>query len=156
MNTAFFQDGAFIHLARGQRIRVVDIDGSTINRAELRARVREREHRERLLEIIQNREIWTAEFKEELRELMREAIRLEKEFISDCLPVNAVGLAIDEYPVIAKGFDAPLEEGMLLAVEPKIGLPGLGMVGVENTFEVTARGGRCLTGADYDIICVER
>ena len=45
---------------------------------------------------------------------------------------------------------------MLLAVEPKIGIPGLGMVGVENTFEVTPGGGRCLTGAAYDIICVER
>jgi ribonucleoside-diphosphate reductase beta chain len=45
----------------------------------------------------ENREIWTAEFKEELRELMREAITLEKEFIRDCLPVNAVGLAIDEF-----------------------------------------------------------
>jgi Xaa-Pro dipeptidase len=69
---------------------------------------------------------------------------------------HGIGLAIDEYPVIAKGFDAPLEEGMLLAVEPKIGIPGLGMVGVENTFEVTLAGGRCLTGTNYDIICIER
>ena len=69
---------------------------------------------------------------------------------------HGIGLAIDEYPVIAKGFDAPLEEGMLLALEPKIGIPGVGMVGVENTFEVTPAGGRCLTGAAYDIICVER
>ncbi len=68
---------------------------------------------------------------------------------------HGIGLAIDEYPVIAKGFDAPLEAGMLLAIEPKIGIPGLGMVGVENTFEVTPAGGRCLTGAAYDIICVE-
>ena len=30
---------------------------------------------------------------------------------------------------------------MTLAVEPKIGIPGFGMVGVENTFEVTAGGG---------------
>jgi ribonucleoside-diphosphate reductase beta chain len=45
----------------------------------------------------ENREIWTAEFKEELRGLMREAIALEKEFIRDCLPVNAVGLAADEF-----------------------------------------------------------
>ncbi len=45
----------------------------------------------------ENREIWTPEFKEELRALMREAIALEKEFIRDCLPVNAVGLAVDEF-----------------------------------------------------------
>ncbi len=45
----------------------------------------------------ENREIWTAEFKEELRETMREAVTLEKEFIRDCLPVNAVGLVIDDF-----------------------------------------------------------
>jgi Xaa-Pro aminopeptidase len=67
---------------------------------------------------------------------------------------HGIGLAIDEYPVIAKGFDAPLEEGMTLAIEPKIGIPGLGMVGVENTFEVLPAGGRCLTGGRYEIICV--
>jgi Xaa-Pro aminopeptidase len=68
---------------------------------------------------------------------------------------HGIGLAIDEYPVFAKGFDAPLEEGTTLALEPKLGLAGFGMVGVENTFEVTPAGGRCLTGASYDIICVE-
>ncbi|MFN5559487.1 MAG: ribonucleotide-diphosphate reductase subunit beta [Opitutaceae bacterium] len=45
----------------------------------------------------ENREIWTAEFKEELRSTMAEAVQLEKEFIRDCLPVNAVGLAVDEF-----------------------------------------------------------
>jgi ribonucleoside-diphosphate reductase beta chain len=45
----------------------------------------------------ENREIWTSEFKEELRTTMAEAVQLEKDFIRDCLPVNAVGLAIDEF-----------------------------------------------------------
>ena len=67
---------------------------------------------------------------------------------------HGIGLAIDEYPAVAKGFDLPLEEGTVLAIEPKIGIPGVGMVGVENTFEVTTQGGRCLTGQDYDIICI--
>ena len=40
----------------------------------------------------ENPEIWTAEFKRELTETMKEAVVLEKEFIRDCLPVNAVGL----------------------------------------------------------------
>jgi Xaa-Pro dipeptidase len=65
---------------------------------------------------------------------------------------HGIGLGIDEYPVIAKGFDDPLEEGMVLAIEPKYGIEGLGMVGVENTFEVTAEGGRCLTGKQYEIL----
>jgi ribonucleoside-diphosphate reductase beta chain len=45
----------------------------------------------------ENREIWTPDFKEELRGLMREAIALEKDFIGDCLPVNAVGLRLEDF-----------------------------------------------------------
>ncbi|WFB36534.1 ribonucleotide-diphosphate reductase subunit beta [Kiritimatiellota bacterium B12222] len=45
----------------------------------------------------ENPEIWTSEFKAELRDLMKEAKELEKNFIADCLPVNAVGLSIDEF-----------------------------------------------------------
>src|SRR5882757_891516 len=47
--------------------------------------------------IEENREIWSAEFKDELRDLMREAIALEKEFIRDCLPVNSVGLSAEDF-----------------------------------------------------------
>ena len=67
---------------------------------------------------------------------------------------HGIGLAIDEYPALANGFDLPLEEGMTLAIEPKIGIPGFGMVGVENTFEVTTAGGKCLSGEDFDIITI--
>ena len=45
----------------------------------------------------ENRDVWTPEFKEELRDTMRTAVELEKEFIRDCLPVNAVGLRIDDF-----------------------------------------------------------
>ena len=45
----------------------------------------------------ENKEIWTSEFREELRETMREAVALEKEFIEDCLPVNSIGLSVDEF-----------------------------------------------------------
>lgn len=47
--------------------------------------------------IEENQEIWNAEFRHELRELMREAVQLEKEFIDDCLPTNAVGLSAGEF-----------------------------------------------------------
>jgi Xaa-Pro aminopeptidase len=68
---------------------------------------------------------------------------------------HGIGLTIDGWPVVAKGFDAPLEAGMTLALEPKFGIAGFGMVGVENTFEVTPGGGVCLTGNAYDIICID-
>ncbi len=60
---------------------------------------------------------------------------------------HGIGLEIAENPVIAKGFDEPLEEGMVIALEPKKGIKGVGMVGIENTFLVTPHGGRSITGS---------
>jgi ribonucleoside-diphosphate reductase beta chain len=45
----------------------------------------------------ENPDIWTPEFREELRATMREAVELEKAFIRDCLPKNLVGLGVDEF-----------------------------------------------------------
>lgn len=59
---------------------------------------------------------------------------------------HGIGLHVDELPVLAKGFDEPLQEGMVFAVEPKAGVDGVGMVGIENTFLVTPEGGKCITG----------
>ena len=67
---------------------------------------------------------------------------------------HGVGLVIDEYPVIAKGFDEPFEENTAMALEPKRGIKGVGMVGVENTFAVTGSGGKSLTGNMHSIITV--
>lgn len=47
----------------------------------------------------ENPEIWTPAFQEELRQTMAEAVRLEKSFIQDCLPVSAVGLTAEEFLV---------------------------------------------------------
>jgi len=67
---------------------------------------------------------------------------------------HGVGLLIDEIPVIAKGFTEPLEENMVFALEPKKGIAGVGMVGIENTFVVTRNGGRCITGTNPGLISV--
>ncbi|WP_292387414.1 M24 family metallopeptidase [Methanosarcina sp. UBA5] len=67
---------------------------------------------------------------------------------------HAVGLLIDELPVIAEGFDEPLEEGMVFALEPKKGIEKIGMVGIENTFIVTAKSGECITGDNSGLIPV--
>ena len=51
-----------------------------------------------LLELAaENPEVWTDDFREELRELMREAVALEQSFIADCLPVEGVGLSGEEF-----------------------------------------------------------
>ncbi|MEF3255124.1 MAG: M24 family metallopeptidase [Deferribacterales bacterium] len=65
---------------------------------------------------------------------------------------HGIGLVIDEYPVVAKGFDEPLEENMVMAIEPKKGIASVGMVGIENTFIVTRNGGVSITGDDYKIV----
>jgi Xaa-Pro aminopeptidase len=61
---------------------------------------------------------------------------------------------VDEMPVIARGFDEPLEEGMVIALEPKKGIAGVGMVGIENTFVVSRGGGRCITGTNAGLVPV--
>lgn len=67
---------------------------------------------------------------------------------------HGVGLHIDEMPVIANGFDEPLEANMTIALEPKQGLEGIGMVGIENTFVVSENGGRSLTGESHGLLAV--
>ena len=67
---------------------------------------------------------------------------------------HGIGLWIDETPVIAKGFDEPLQEGMVFAIEPKKGMPDVGLVGIENTFVVTRQGGRSITGTNPGLIPV--
>lgn len=67
---------------------------------------------------------------------------------------HGIGLTVSEWPVFARSFDEPLQEGMIIALEPKIGLPGIAMVGVEDTWEITDTGAKCLTGNDGAILCV--
>jgi Xaa-Pro dipeptidase len=50
---------------------------------------------------------------------------------------HGVGLELDEFPFIAKGQKLVLRENMVIAMEPKVIIPGTGVVGIENTFKVT-------------------
>ncbi len=45
----------------------------------------------------ENPDIWTAEFRAELVEFMREGVELEKEFVRDCLPEDMVGMRQSEF-----------------------------------------------------------
>ncbi len=66
---------------------------------------------------------------------------------------HGVGLELDEYPFIAKGQKLPLEEGMTLALEPKLVFPGKGVVGIENTHVVTGDGLEQLGTFEEEIVC---
>lgn len=65
---------------------------------------------------------------------------------------HGVGLELDELPVLAQGFKVPLVAGQTIAIEPKFVFPGKGVIGIENTFAVTAGGGVKLTDMPDDIV----
>ncbi len=67
---------------------------------------------------------------------------------------HSIGLTIDESPAIANRFKQVLTENMTFALEPKIALPGIGMVGSENTYLVTPQGGKPLTGSPHRLNCI--
>lgn len=58
---------------------------------------------------------------------------------------HGIGLEIDEWPVLANRFLTPLSPGMVIAIEPKFAFPGEGVVGVEDSYAITADGFERLT-----------
>ena len=65
---------------------------------------------------------------------------------------HGVGLELDELPVLAQGFKVPLQAGQTIAIEPKFVIPGQGVIGIENTFAVTERGGEKITNLPDEIV----
>ena len=53
---------------------------------------------------------------------------------------HGVGLEVDEFPFLASGQNLELQEGMTLALEPKLIFPGKGVIGLENSHIVTKDG----------------
>jgi len=64
---------------------------------------------------------------------------------------HSIGLVIDEAPALAKSFKQPFVENMTFALEPKVALPGIGMVGTENTYVITKNGPVSLTGKSHKL-----
>jgi Xaa-Pro aminopeptidase len=58
---------------------------------------------------------------------------------------HGLGIELDEFPFIAQGQTMALKPGMVLALEPKVILPGKGVMGIENTWVVTETGLERLT-----------
>jgi len=67
---------------------------------------------------------------------------------------HGVGLELDEFPFLAHGQTTRLEEGMVIALEPKLVFPGKGVVGIENTHVVTPSGLEQLTHAEQQIVSI--
>ena len=64
---------------------------------------------------------------------------------------HGVGLEIDEYPVLGP-VDHEIKANMTVAVEPKMIYPGVGVVGIEDTFLTTDNGARRLTKLPQEIV----
>ena len=67
---------------------------------------------------------------------------------------HGVGLELDEYPFLTARFPYPLEADAVLAFEPKFFLPGIGMVGQEDTGRITPQGVEWLTSSPRQVTIV--
>jgi Xaa-Pro aminopeptidase len=67
---------------------------------------------------------------------------------------HGIGLEIDEWPVLAKGFKEKLLPGMVIAIEPKFVFPGLGVVGIEDSYVITESGFRRLSVTEQKLFTV--
>jgi len=67
---------------------------------------------------------------------------------------HGVGLELDERPIIAKGFNMELEEGMIFALEPKFVIPGQGAVGIENTWMLGKDGVEKISTLPDDLVSI--
>ena len=66
---------------------------------------------------------------------------------------HGVGIEVNELPVLAPRSRDVLQAGNTIAVEPKFVVPGLGAVGIENTYVVRAEGAaERITDTTEDII----
>ena len=65
---------------------------------------------------------------------------------------HGVGLEINEPPVLAPRSKEILEAGMTIAVEPKFVLPGIGAVGIENTYIVRNDRLEKITGCEEELV----
>lgn len=65
---------------------------------------------------------------------------------------HGIGMEVDEYPFLARGFDDPLRPGMVFALEPKLVFPGRAAVGIEDAFVVTEDGVEALPALPRDVL----
>lgn len=65
---------------------------------------------------------------------------------------HGVGIEINEAPVIAPRSKDIIQEGNVIALEPKFVIPGTGAVGIENTYVVRPNGMQCLTLSPQEIL----
>jgi Xaa-Pro dipeptidase len=79
---------------------------------------------------------------------------MEEESLADYFPHyigHGVGLAFHEPPILSKGFDVTLREGMVLAIEPGVYLPNFGGLRIEQNVAVTQAKAEVLSDFDTEL-----
>ena len=102
------------------------------------------------------------DIQEKIASIARPGIACEVLYDTAVEVVKAAGFAdkfmgtgqqeINEAPVLAPRIKQQLEPGMVFALEPKIVIPGVGPVGIENSWVVTNEGIEKLTNCNEEII----
>ena len=64
---------------------------------------------------------------------------------------HGVGLEFDELPILSRKGETILEAGMVFALEPRVFLPEIGVVGIEDTYYLAGDGPEPITFSDRDI-----
>jgi Xaa-Pro aminopeptidase len=65
---------------------------------------------------------------------------------------HGVGIQLDEPPFFAPKMPQLIEETMVVAIEPKVSLPGIGVVGIENTYVIRKGGSSLITCTSDEFI----
>lgn len=65
---------------------------------------------------------------------------------------HGVGVQLDEPPFFAPKMQQLIEENMVVAIEPKVSLPGIGVVGIENTYVIRKSGSVLITPASEEFV----
>jgi Xaa-Pro aminopeptidase len=68
---------------------------------------------------------------------------------------HGVGLELDEPPVLGPGVETSIEAGMVLTIEPKLIVPGVGAVNLEDDVVVRADGAEYLGELSRDLFVLE-
>lgn len=64
---------------------------------------------------------------------------------------HSIGLGTSEWPILKPGVEIPLEQGMVLTIEPGIYIPGIGGVRIEDELFVTGAGHEIWTGLEHEV-----
>jgi len=68
---------------------------------------------------------------------------------------HGIGLEVDELPVFSARNSMRLEAGMTFAIEPKLIFPGVGHIGVEDTYVLTPEGVEALTTSPDEMVIIK-